>query len=374
MIVRDEEAQLARCLASAADAVDEICVVDTGSRDRTVAIAAAHGARLAEHPWNDSFAEARNHSLALARGRWILILDADETLAPGSAAVLREIAAGAHDTPGTRTLGALARIVDVGSAGGESWALRLFRAAPEHRYVGRIHNRLGPAFDARSEQMGERLRLCDGFVIEHTGYTPDTWARKRKTERTLRLYELALRDDPDDLFTRYKHADFLRGLEDRTRAVAALDALCDTLLTRPAAERARFAWMTEAFALCAYEHLQDRDLERAARRLAEGTTDAPTANFGFVQGLVCLERCAWDAALGWFAACRSVEGPARVQAPSPGVATWRSALGMVRALRGAERHAEADRLLDEARAAYPDAEALRLESGGPAASLGSAAG
>lgn len=35
MIVRDEEEVLARCLDSVLPAVDEIVIVDTGSRDRT---------------------------------------------------------------------------------------------------------------------------------------------------------------------------------------------------------------------------------------------------------------------------------------------------------------------------------------------------
>ena len=39
MIVKNEEDVLGRCLASAAPAVDEIVIVDTGSTDRTLEIA-----------------------------------------------------------------------------------------------------------------------------------------------------------------------------------------------------------------------------------------------------------------------------------------------------------------------------------------------
>src|SRR6516162_1106908 len=39
MIVKNEEANLPRCLGSVADLVDEIVVVDTGSSDQTGAIA-----------------------------------------------------------------------------------------------------------------------------------------------------------------------------------------------------------------------------------------------------------------------------------------------------------------------------------------------
>ena len=46
MIVRDEEAVLARCLDSVRGAVDEIIIVDTGSTDRTRQIAARYAARI----------------------------------------------------------------------------------------------------------------------------------------------------------------------------------------------------------------------------------------------------------------------------------------------------------------------------------------
>ena len=43
MIVKNEEATLAACLASVADLVDEMIVVDTGSTDRTREVAVQAG-------------------------------------------------------------------------------------------------------------------------------------------------------------------------------------------------------------------------------------------------------------------------------------------------------------------------------------------
>jgi tetratricopeptide (TPR) repeat protein len=80
MIVKDEEANLPACLESVAGLVQEIVIVDTGSRDGTRQVADRFGARVFDFPWVDSFAAARNESLRHATGDWILWLDADDRL------------------------------------------------------------------------------------------------------------------------------------------------------------------------------------------------------------------------------------------------------------------------------------------------------
>ena len=90
MIVKDAEATLGACLASVADLVDEMIVVDTGSTDRTRAVAMRAGARVIDFAWVDDFSAARNESIRHATGDWIFWLDADERLDEAN----RETAAG----------------------------------------------------------------------------------------------------------------------------------------------------------------------------------------------------------------------------------------------------------------------------------------
>ena len=60
MIVRDEEDVLERCLNSAADLVDEIIIVDTGSTDRTREIAQKFTDKVLSFPWIDGRGRCAN--------------------------------------------------------------------------------------------------------------------------------------------------------------------------------------------------------------------------------------------------------------------------------------------------------------------------
>ena len=80
MIVRDEEAVLARCLDSAQGIADEIVLVDTGSRDRTKEVAARYTDRIYDFPWRNDFSAARNYALSLARMDYCFWLDADDVI------------------------------------------------------------------------------------------------------------------------------------------------------------------------------------------------------------------------------------------------------------------------------------------------------
>ncbi|MGD8396761.1 MAG: glycosyltransferase family 9 protein, partial [Candidatus Eiseniibacteriota bacterium] len=69
---------------------DELLVVDTGSRDRTPELAAAHGARVVELPWR-GFGPTKDAALRLTRGDWILALDADEVVDARLAGAIRSV-------------------------------------------------------------------------------------------------------------------------------------------------------------------------------------------------------------------------------------------------------------------------------------------
>jgi glycosyltransferase involved in cell wall biosynthesis len=98
IIARNESARIARCLDSVHWA-DEVIVLDGGSTDDTAALARAHGARVEVAADWPGFGAQKNRALALARGRWILSLDADEWVDAPLAAAIRAVVADPSSAP-----------------------------------------------------------------------------------------------------------------------------------------------------------------------------------------------------------------------------------------------------------------------------------
>lgn len=80
MIVRDEEENLAGCLDSVKDAIDEIVILDTGSKDRTKEIARRYTEHIYDYVWRDDFAHARNTAFSYASGPYLMWMDADDVM------------------------------------------------------------------------------------------------------------------------------------------------------------------------------------------------------------------------------------------------------------------------------------------------------
>jgi len=81
LITRDEEGNVADCLASLTFA-DEIVVVDSGSRDRTEEICRSDPrVRWYSEEWK-GYGPQKNSALDKANGRWVFSIDADERVTP----------------------------------------------------------------------------------------------------------------------------------------------------------------------------------------------------------------------------------------------------------------------------------------------------
>jgi glycosyltransferase involved in cell wall biosynthesis len=91
IVTRNEEERIRACLEAVAWA-DELIVVDAESEDKTASIARELTDHVIVRPW-PGYAAQKNHGLDLARGTWILSLDADEIVSPALRAEIERVVA-----------------------------------------------------------------------------------------------------------------------------------------------------------------------------------------------------------------------------------------------------------------------------------------
>jgi len=194
MVVRDEAERLEDCLRSVEGFVDDIVVVDTGSVDGTPAIAQRCGARVHHLPWPGDFAPARNHALALARGNWVLVLDADERLRPEARQPLQALMA----APDLLLITLLRR--ELGAVQSPySSVSRLFRRLEGIQWSGAYHAMVDDSVAARrAREPHWRLAACPVPAIDHDGYRPELLASSGKAARLRAAMEAELAERPGD--------------------------------------------------------------------------------------------------------------------------------------------------------------------------------
>ncbi|HHW13301.1 MAG TPA: glycosyltransferase [Firmicutes bacterium] len=309
LIARDEAGRLSRCLESAAGAVDEIIVVDTGSTDATPEIARRHGAMVLCVAWADDFSAARNASLEAATGDWILILDADEELAPGAAAALRRLLA----DPVAE--GYFVKIVNfVGRAGsGEAFpdvVFRLFRNRPEYRFRGAIHEQIAEVI--REQNPEAEFRIDTDVVILHYGYLDQSLAEKDKPARNLALLEREVAVRPDDHLLRYHYGvELFRAGRHREAAEAFVQA--------GSGIDARTIYLPKLLRQLVLAYWAGGLPEKALETVAGGLQLFPDyADLYYYGGVICLGRRSYAQAYEYFRKALATPEQPIHYAPHPG--------------------------------------------------------
>ena len=79
IITFNEENRIGKTLDSVREIADEIIIVDSESTDKTVEIALAKGAKVFVEKWK-GYGPQKNSVLEKCKGKWILLIDADEVI------------------------------------------------------------------------------------------------------------------------------------------------------------------------------------------------------------------------------------------------------------------------------------------------------
>ncbi len=202
IMVRDDAERVRRAIRSAKEAVDEIVVLDTGSKDDTVSVAREEGAFVHEIEWPNSFADALNVLLGHVKTEWILRLDSDEWFETNPQEKIRECVA-QEDAFGFRLIRR-----DILPQGGyeEIALLRLWRHDPQLKYSGLVHENI--PISAFQQVWPHKVEKSSGLWIWHDGYGQ---GHLDKIRRNIPLLEQQVAQGPD---SRYHEAMLARGYKD----------------------------------------------------------------------------------------------------------------------------------------------------------------
>jgi len=196
MIVKNEEATLSRTLDSVKGVVDEMVVLDTGSRDRTREIAREFGARVYDFEWCDDFAAARNECLKHAQGDWILVLDADEVLVPEIVPQIKQ----AIGSDGLLLINLIRQEIGA-SQSPYSLVSRLFRNRLDIRFSRPYHAMVDDSVaEILHREPQWKIASLPEVAIWHSGYQKDAIAAKGKFQKAQAAMERYIAYYPNDAY------------------------------------------------------------------------------------------------------------------------------------------------------------------------------
>jgi glycosyltransferase involved in cell wall biosynthesis len=175
VITRDAAAEIAACLASAPFAAEAL-VVDSGSRDDTVDIARAAGARVVHREFL-GFGPQKNFAVGEAVHEWVLCLDADERVSPALADAIRALFAGGVPAASAYAVARRNRFLGRWLAHGEGypdWNVRLFDRRRARWTEDVVHEHVvadGPVARVAGDLLHASAESIEDYVAKQNRYT-----------------------------------------------------------------------------------------------------------------------------------------------------------------------------------------------------------
>jgi glycosyltransferase involved in cell wall biosynthesis len=175
VITRDAAHELAECLASAPFAAETV-VVDSGSRDDTVAVARRMGARVIEHAWQ-GYGPQKNFAVSQAHHDWVLCIDADERITPELASSMRAAFAPGPPSIAGFTIARRNRFLGRWLAHGEGypdWNIRLFDRRRARWSDDPVHEKVaadGPVERLAGDLLHFSSESIEGYIAKQNRYS-----------------------------------------------------------------------------------------------------------------------------------------------------------------------------------------------------------
>jgi len=206
IMVRDDAKRLDRCLHSVRAFVNEVVVLDTGSKDGSVAVAESHRARVQKIEWPNNFSAALNVLLGMVHTTWTLRLDSDEWFDENQGAELRKMVV----DESAHCFRLIRRDLNPSGAFAEISLNRLWRTHEKIRYEGSVHESI-PVRSFEDAWPTRHFVTSDVFFW-HDGYATNL---ADKTKRNIELLREEIKSAPGRIEAEAMLATTLQSAADR---------------------------------------------------------------------------------------------------------------------------------------------------------------
>lgn len=287
MIARNEDNHIEECLKRLKPCKFEIIVVDTGSIDRTMELAAKYTDNIYEFEWCSDFSAARNFAIAQASNDWILVIDCDEYLENVNLLDIFRMCKNNPDQVGLILRNNPYTIQGIKTVMSERIG-RFFNRKYCH-YEGSIHERVMKLDGSQPEYFEAPL------TVYHEGYVTESDKRTRAT----RNLEMLLADVKANGGSPYRYFQLGHNyvyMNDNVKAIKYYELGLNSPDVNP--KDAYVTSMLESYCYC----LLDSDEPHEALEILDRFYDnfSFRADFVYMTGIICMRKGLYDRALSEF--------------------------------------------------------------------------
>lgn len=286
VIARNEDNHIEECLKRLRPCKFEVIVVDTGSVDRTMELAAKYTDKVFQFEWCSDFSAARNYSIKKASNDWILVIDCDEYLENVNLLNVSKICKENPDKVGYISRNNPYIIQGVKSVMTERIG-RFFNRNYCH-YEGSIHERVLHLDGSEPETFELPL------TIYHEGYVSESDKRTKAT-RNLEMLLHDLDENGENAYRYYQLGRNYVSLNDVRKAAAYYEKglMMDVDPTDSFVQS-----MMESYGYCLLElEENEKELELIDKYYS---SYSHRADFVYLAGMICVKRGLHERALEEF--------------------------------------------------------------------------
>lgn len=217
IIAKNEEKYIGQCLESISEYGLETVVVDTGSADKTKAIAQKYTDKVFDFEWCDDFSRVRNYCADMASNDWILVIDCDEKIQTLDTDRLLILMKKFPHSIGKLTI----KNITAGDNDYSTDEIMRFYNRQEYCFKAPVHEQLR----RKSKVNNDEKMKCFNLPIEviHYGYALSRDEMIKKQQRNLQLLYKMIETDPDNAYVYFQIGQSQAIMENYAQAIEAYE-------------------------------------------------------------------------------------------------------------------------------------------------------